>query len=139
MLDPGHTGRAVVTVVATALALVLAAPLAAAPQKEFIRYAMRGDARIALPLISPPPKLSGRPMQWFHWHPSARALQGRADDFGSVAVLGLESMGDLEALRHAYGFGQAQAFPALHAAEVSVDAAQLHALLANAATDRRLR
>jgi subtilisin family serine protease len=139
MLDPGHTGRAVTTVVAAALALVLAAPLAAAPQKEFIRYGMRGDARIALPLISPPPKLSGHPMQWFHWHPSARALQGRADDFGSVAVLGLESMGDLQAVRHAYGFSQAQAFPALHAAEVSVDAAQLHALLANAATDRRIR
>jgi len=139
MFTPGHPRRAVTTAFSAALALVLAAPLAAAPQKEFVRYAMRGETRIAPPLISPPPKLSGRAMHWFHWHASARTPQSRTEDFGSVAVLGLESMRDLAALRDAYGFAKVQAFPALHAAEVSVDAAQLHALLANAPTDPRIR
>ena len=88
--------------------------------------------RVALPLISPPPKLSGHRMRWFHSGPSGRRLQRTAAAFGSVAVLGLESMLELEALRDAYGFEHVQAIPELHAAEVSVDPAQLHALLANA-------
>jgi subtilisin family serine protease len=139
MFDPGHTGRAVAIAFTAALALALATPAPAERQKEFVRYSIAGDTRLVSPLISPPPKLARLPMHWFHWHQSARALQGRADDFGSVAVLGLESMRDLEALRDSYGFDQVQAFPALHAAEVSVNARQLHALLTNAPTDSRIR
>ena len=48
-------------------------------------------------------------------------------------------MRDLAALRRSYGFETLQAVPALHAARVHVDAAQLHALLANVPADRRLR
>jgi subtilisin family serine protease len=139
MFAPGHRGKAVTIALAAALALAVAAPVTAAPQKDFVRYSIAGDTRLASPLISPPPKVSGQPMRWFHWQPSTRGLQGRAADFGSVAVLGLESMHDLESLRASYGFDRVQAFPALHAAEVSVDAAQLHALLANAPTDPRIR
>jgi hypothetical protein len=90
-------------------------------------------------LTSPPPKLSGRHMHWYRWHPSARSLQGRTAEFGSTAVLGLESMHDLASLRAAYGFRHVRAIPALRAAEVTVDRAQLGALLANAPTDRRVR
>jgi len=78
-------------------------------------------------------------MHWYRWHPSARALQGRTAEFGSTAVLGLESLQDLASLRAAYGFEHVRAIPALHAAEVRVDAVQLHALLANTPTDPRVR
>jgi subtilisin family serine protease len=103
------------------IALAIAAPLAAGSP------------------TSRPPKLSGTRMHWYHWHPSARSLQARAAKFGSTAVLGLESMNDLSALRAAYGFDRVRAIPKLHAAEVSVDAGQLQALLANARTDQRIR
>jgi subtilisin family serine protease len=139
MFNSGHTRKAVTTAFTAALALALVAPLSAAPHTNFVRYEMRGETGIAPPLISPPPKLGGRAMHWFHWHASARTPQSRTEDFGSVAVLGLESMHDLESLRDAYGFDRVQAFPALRAAEVSVDAAQLHALLAKAPTDPRIR
>jgi subtilisin family serine protease len=89
-------------------------------------------------LASPPPKLSGKHMYWYRWHPSTRTLQGRTR-FGSTAVLGLESMHDLASLRAAYGFERVRAIPALHAAQVSVDAAHLRTLLANAPTDPRVR
>ena len=52
-----------------------------------------------------------------------------------MAVLGLESMRDLASLRDAYGFDRVEAIPELHAAEVSVDPAQLRSLLANAPGD----
>lgn len=102
-------------------ALTIAAPLASAS------------------LTSPPPKPGDTQMHWYHWHPSTRALQARAVQFGSSAVLGLESMQDLSSLRASYGFRHVQTIPALRAAEVSVDRAQLHELLANAPTDPRLR
>src|SRR4051794_16216348 len=90
---------------------------------------------IAAPLAgaSPasPPQPTGRHMHWYHWHSAARSLQGRAQ-FGSTAVVGLESMRDLAALRERYGFDRVRAIPALHAAQVSIDRAQLRALLANA-------
>src|SRR5439155_5366532 len=78
-------------------------------------------------------------MVWYRWHPSARALQGTAEQFGSTAVVGLESMRDLASLRSQYGFGRVLALPDLHAAEVSVDPAQLESLLANAPSDSRIR
>jgi serine protease len=140
MFTSGHKGKAVATAFVAALALALAAPVAgAAPQKEFVRYSTAGEMRVASPLISPPPKLNGQAMHWFHGHASARSLQARAAEFGSVAVVGLESMRDLESLRNAYGFDRVQAIPELHAAEVSVDAEQLNALLAGAPTDPRIR
>ncbi len=121
-------------------ALALAAPISsAAPQTSFIHYSIAGDTRLASPLVAPPPRLGGRHMHWFRWHPSARALQGRAGEFGSVAVLGLESMRDLASLRGLYGFDRVLPIPGLHAAEVSVTAAQLHALLTNAPGDERIR
>jgi subtilisin family serine protease len=126
---------AVATVVA---ALALGAPLASAASKQgFVRYSLAGTS-LATPFVSPPPK-NGRQMRWVHRHPSPRALQARAGDFGSAAVIGLESMHDLDALRAVYGFDRMLAIPGLHAAEVSVDAAQLHALLATAPGDERIR
>ena len=78
-------------------------------------------------------------MHWFHSPPSARRLQSRPAAFGSVAMLGLESMRDLGSLRNDYGFDRVHAIPELHAAEVSVDPTQLRSLLASAPGDRRLR
>jgi hypothetical protein len=111
----------------------------AASDREFVRYSIAGGMQVALPLILPPPRLSGHRMRWFRWDPAARRLQRRAGAFGSVAVLGLESMRDLASLRDAYGFDRVQAIPELHAAEVSVDPSQLRSLLANAPSDRRIR
>ena len=54
-------------------------------------------------------------------------------------MLGLESMRDLASLRDLYGFDRVLPIPGLHAAEVSVTAAQLHALLTNAPSDERIR
>jgi subtilisin family serine protease len=131
-------GTVWLTVALAALAFV--APSAnAASDREFVRYSIAGSMQVALPLISPPPKVSGHPMRWFRWDPAARRLQGRAGAFGSVAVLGLESMRDLASLRALYGFDRVEAIPELHAAQVSVDPAQLRLLLANAAGDPRIR
>src|SRR5438128_2141963 len=78
-------------------------------------------------------------MVWYHWHPSARTLQGTSEQFGSTAVVGLESMRDLRPIRELYGFDRVLAIPDLHAAVVSVDRAQLESLLANAPSDSRIR
>jgi subtilisin family serine protease len=98
---------------------------------------------IAAPLagasLNSPPRSSGRQMHWYRWHPSTRALQARGAKFGSTAVLGLESMSDLASLRDNYDFERVRAMPALHAAQVSIDRAQLLALLAQAPNDPRLR
>jgi subtilisin family serine protease len=85
------------------------------------------------------PRNLGREMRWFRSHAAARALERGAVRFGSTAVIGLESMRDVAALRRSYGFEALQAMPALRAVRVRVDAAQLHALLAHATGDRRLR
>jgi len=120
-----------------ALGLVLATfatPAAAQPDE-------RGGVQdsIARPSISPPPKPSDHRMHWYRSQPSARTLQSRAGAFGSVAVLGLESMRDLASLRETYGFEHVQAFPGLHAAAVNVDPSRLRLLLANAPGDSRIR
>jgi hypothetical protein len=60
--------------------------------------------QVALPLISPPPKVSGHGMRGSVGTRRRGGLQSRAGEFGSVAVLGLESMRDLRSLRDAYGF-----------------------------------
>ena len=85
------------------------------------------------------PKVRRHHMHWYHSHPSGGRQRARAADFGSIAVVGVESMHDLASLRSTYGFDHVRAIPALHAAQVRVNAAQLHALLANETTDPRLR
>jgi serine protease len=90
------------------------------------------------PLISPPPRLH-RAVHWFHWQASRRSLQAHETAFGSTVVLGLASMRDLAPLRARYGFARVQAIPVLHAALVGGDKAQLHALLAGAPGDPRIR
>ena len=85
------------------------------------------------------PKVRRHHMHWYHSHRSDGRRRARAADFGSIAVVGVESMRDLASLRSAYGFDHVRAIPALHAAQVRVNAAQLHALLANETTDPRLR
>ena len=115
------------------LALGLAFAAFAAPAA-----AMPNETSSPAQPISPPPKV-GEPMHWFHSPLSARRLQSRAAAFGSVAMLGLESMRDLASLRDEYGFDRVHAIPELHAAEVSVDSTQLRSLLAHAPGDRRLR
>jgi serine protease len=124
---------------AAVAALAIAAPTAQAAQKQgFVPFEITGGSTLGMPLISPPPKLSGRSVHWFRWHPS-RQLQSRAGEFGSVAVIGLESMRDLAALRELYGFDRVLAIPELHAAEVSVTPAQLRSLLATSPSDERVR
>src|SRR5580765_4960321 len=78
------------------------------------------------------PKPSGAQMHWYHSHQSARWI-------GRPAVIGLRSMKDLKSLRATYGFDRVRAIPALHAAEIRVDASQLRSLLANASSDPRIR
>src|SRR4051794_39859293 len=78
---------------------------------------------LAVPLAgastaSPPPHPHGLQMSWYRWHPSGRSLQAQTRRFGSSAVLGLESPGDVAALQAAYGLTSVRAIPALHAAEV---------------------
>src|SRR5207247_4943814 len=79
-----------------------------------------------------------RPMRWFHWNPADRSLQHRARRFGSTAVIGFESMRDLRSLRDHYGFEHVRRIPSLRAAEVSIDAGQLHALLVEGRDDPRM-
>jgi subtilisin family serine protease len=95
-------------------------------------------ASAATTVAAAPPK-SGRPMQWFRAHTAARSLERRAARFGSTVVIGLESMRNLASLRRSYGFETLEAMPALRAARVHVDAAELHALLVHATDDRRMR
>src|SRR5262245_63441783 len=101
-------------------ALALAAPAGGATDRE--------------PGISPPPRVDGYQMHWFRWQPSTRTLQS-VGQFGSTAVVGLESMRDLAALRAAYGLDRVHAIPELHAAEVSVDPMELRALLERGVDD----
>jgi subtilisin family serine protease len=85
------------------------------------------------------PKVRRHHMRWYHSHRSGGRGQARAADFGSIAVVGVESMHDLASLRSTYGFDHVRAIPALRAAQVRVNAAQLNALLADETTDPRLR
>ncbi len=118
---------------------VAAATVNARASEAFVSHPAAGNARFwTMPFVSQP-RLRSKRMHWYHWHPAARSLQGRAAKFGSRVVIGLESMHDLAALRERYGFDRVLAIPALHAVQVSVDAAQVRELLANAPTDRRVR
>src|SRR4029450_3288497 len=49
-----------------------------------------------------PPKGRRHHMHWYHSHPSAGRRRARAADFGSIAVVGVESMHDLASLRSTY-------------------------------------
>jgi len=77
-------------------------------------------------------------MQWFRWDRQARPHR-QATRFGATAIVGLEAMGDLSALRARYGFGRVRAIPMLRAAVVSVTTKQLRSLLAKAPADARIR
>lgn len=99
-------------------------------------FVPRSTAAVA-PAAAPPK--SGLQMHWFHSPAGSRSLQSRESRFGSKAVIGLESMHDLASLKSTYRFEHVRAVPALHAAVVTVDAAQLHELLASAPTDPRVR
>ena len=96
--------------------------------------------------VSPPPKLE-RQFNWYHSNPAGRKLQARETQrvdlstFGSKAIVGLETNGDLQALIEDYGFSflQVEAVPQLHAAEVTGDPAQLETLLSAAPNDARIR
>ena len=89
--------------------------------------------------VASAPPSPGHQMHWLRSRTAARSLEREAARFGSTAVIGLRSMHDMASLRRSYGFESLQAMPALHAARVHVDAAQLHALLAHATADRRMR
>jgi hypothetical protein len=102
-------------------------------------FAPSSTAASASATVASAPPNPGRRMRWFRSHAAARFLERGAARFGSTAVIGLESMRDLASLRRSYGFETVQAMPALRAARVHVDAAQLHALLAHASADRRMR
>ena len=96
-----RSATAVGAAVSAVSALALAVPLASAsPQRN--------------PFPVRAPKLH-RPMHWFHWHPAGASLQERAQRFGSTAVVGLESMGDLDPLRRHYGFEHVRRIPSLRA------------------------
>ena len=99
-----------------------------------VLLAPAASAAVSKPSLSPPPKVS-RQMQWFRWHPSARSVEGRAAQVGSVAVIGLESMRDLRSLRARYGFKVVRVIPELHAAVVGAN----RLLVANASGDPRIR
>ena len=115
-----RTARLAGVVVAALVALAIAAPVAGAS-------------------LTLRPKPSGAQMHWYHSHQSARGLRARKTKIGPTAVIGLRSMQDLASLRATYGFDRVRAIPALHAAEIRVDAAQLQSLLANASSDPRIR
>jgi subtilisin family serine protease len=131
----GTTHRFARAVSAALGALLLATPFANAAAETFVPA--RGTTLA-------PPTLQ-RQFHRFRWHPSTRALQGRAGEFadpstfGLTAVIGFESNGDLQALRDDYGFDRMTAIPLLHAARVSLDPAHLDGLLSAAPNDPRIR
>jgi len=100
---------------------------------------LNSTATSASTTVTSAPPNPGRQMHWFRSHTAARSLERGAARFGSTAVIGLESMRDLAGLRRSYGFETLQAIPALRAARVHIDATHLHALVAHATADRRLR
>ena len=91
----------------------------------------------ASPAAAPP--RPGLQMQWFHSHASARSLQDIETNFGSTAVVGLESMDDLASLRQSFGFENVRKVPALHAVQVTVDGEALQKLLSATQNDPRVR
>jgi subtilisin family serine protease len=120
------------------VALALSPVAGAASQRGFVDFVPTTKHMTPLPMISPPPRNNGT-MHWYRARASTRLLLAERDDFGPAAVIGLTSNADLTALRKAYGFARVEALPDLHAAEVSVDQAQLSRLLSTAATDKRIR
>jgi subtilisin family serine protease len=129
------TTKLLVAMGASLVALLVFAPRSA---PAFNSTATATVTSAATTVAAAPPK-SGRRMHWVRSHTAALSLERRAARFGSTAVIGLESMHDLASLRQSYGFETVQAMPALRAARVHVDDAELHALLAHAPGDRRVR
>jgi subtilisin family serine protease len=89
--------------------------------------------------VSRPPSIASRhPMRWAHWRPSSRQLDSRAQ-FESRAVIGVTSAGALATVKADYGITASVSLPSLHAAEITVDDASLHALLTRGRHDVRIR
>jgi len=86
--------------------------------------------------LSRPPQGRSFHFNWYRWHPTASTLHRR---YGSKVVLGLQSMQDVKSLRVEYGFQDVQTIPDLHAVEVHVNRAQVHALLTRGTQDSRIR
>ena len=83
----------------------------------------------------------GLKMQWFHSHGEVILANDRHVETNSVAtaVVGLESMADLQSLRRSFDLSDVQTVPALHAIRVTVDGEELQKLHAAAPTDPRVR
>src|SRR5690349_10460223 len=121
-----------------ALAAAFAGLLVIAPRSAPAGFPASTVASATSVYASSPPK-SGRRMQWFHSHATARSLERRATRFGSTIVVGVDSMQEVASLRRSYGLDVVQTLPALRAAKVRLDASDLHALLAAAPTDPRIQ
>ena len=87
------------------------------------------------------PPAPGLKMQWFHSHGKVILANDRHVETNSVAtaVVGLESMADLQSLRRSFDLSDVRTVPALHAIRVTVDGEELRKLHAAAATDPRIR
>jgi subtilisin family serine protease len=96
--------------------------------------ALAAAAALALPA---PASATHARMVWYHWTSATRPAP--AERFGGTAVVGLESMADLGALRAAYSFTRVRAMPQLRAVEVRVGRTQLRRLLARGPNDQRIR
>ena len=111
------------------------ARLTAALLAALVALAVATPAAVAARL-SRPAQVRSSYFRWYRWHPTARLLHRH---YGSKIVIGLQSMQDLKSLRVEYGFQHVQTIPALHAAEVRVNRAQVHALLTRGTHDTRIR
>jgi subtilisin family serine protease len=118
MTTTRRTVKLIAVLFAALVALAIAAPVAGAQQ---------------------PKRHAATHIRWYRWHPSARTLKAREARFRAKAMIGLASMGDLKSLRVDYGLTRVRRIPALHAVEVRVSNAQVHALLKRAPSDPRIR
>jgi subtilisin family serine protease len=118
MTTTGRTARLIAVSFAALVALAIAAPVAGAQQ---------------------PKRHTAAHIRWYRWHPSARTLATREARFREKAMIGLASMDDLKSLRVDYGLTRVRRIAALHAVEVRVSHAQVHALLKRAPSDPRIR
>src|SRR5262249_20936933 len=95
-------------------------------------FALTAPAALARPAAPPAGNASAdRSMHWYRWSPQSR----RTRRIGPTAVLGVESMRDLAALRARYGFRVLHTFPKLRAAAIAMS----RALRTGAADERRIR
>jgi hypothetical protein len=124
--------------VAAASALALAAGASAArPLPSVHRLESHDGPVLALPFISPPPRLH-RAMTWAHAS-SGRQLAMRFTPTQDRAVVGLEDPSDARAVAAAYGVAVVAVDPGLHMMQVHASPATLDRLAHAASWDGRLR